>query len=187
MGSFVFRLWCAGRATPASVTGRKTRVGKSPGTSSICNIAFSGANLLLWNLWTFWDYVTEDNHNLIAEWYLQQDPGVQAEFDVTIGILRATDEWDRPDVREFKVLTGRNVGLGEIRFHVLATAPGSKNPFRRRFRPVGIWPVTTPYEFTLILGCEKRRATYTPHAAFDLALKHKANLEQGRGTTIEHR
>ena len=136
-------------------------------------------------LWRFFEYVTEDDENLMAAWYAAQDPEVQAEFDATLLILRATDDWENEDVEHFKPLVKNHVGLGEIRFYVEGLAPGATRPHRRRFRPVGIWPPTTDHEFVLILGCEKSGRTYIPHAAFELALHHKAVLDQGRGTVRE--
>jgi hypothetical protein len=135
--------------------------------------------------WRFFDYVTEDNQNLVAEWYVLQDPEVQAQFDATLLILGATNDWEHEDVEEFKALTKDHVGLGEIRFHVNALAPGAKRPHRRRFRPVGIWPPANAHEFVLILGCEKRGKTFIPHDAFGAALRYRALLEKGKGTTRE--
>lgn len=136
-------------------------------------------------LWGFFDYITEDGDNLIADWYDAQDPEVQAQFDATLFLLGATEDWEDEKVKEFKPLTEKHVGLGEVRFHVNALAPGAKRPHLRRFRPVGTWPPTVDHEFVLILGCEKSGRTFMPHNAFDLALDHKARLEQGRGTTRE--
>lgn len=123
---------------------------------------------------------------MIQEWYVAQSPAVQAQFDATLLILNASVNWEDPNTEEFKVLTGRHTGLGEIRFHIYTSSPGSKRPYRRRFRPVGIWPPTIYGEFTMLLGCEKRRGTYKPHAAFDIALRLKIDFEQGRGSVCDH-
>lgn len=132
------------------------------------------------------NYVAEDGQNLIHTWYEKQEDSVRAQFDATLAILRATEDWESPDVEEFKPLTKAHLGLGEIRFDIEAKAPGAKRPHKRRFRPVGIWPATKQQEFVLILGCEKYGRTFIPHAAFDLALEFKAKLEAGRGTICEH-
>jgi hypothetical protein len=138
-------------------------------------------------VWAFSDYITEDGVNLISDWYDAQDPEVQAQFDVALYILGATEDWEQDGVEEwFKPLLRRHAGLGEVRFYIDAKAPGAKKPRRRRFRPAGVWPTPIGREFILILGCEKRGMTYMPHDAFGLALRHKALLEQGRGTTREH-
>src|SRR6266849_5914645 len=105
------------------------------------------------SLWAFFDYITEDGRNLVHDWYVIQDPAVRAQFDATLFILGALQEWE--GVEEFKPLTNKHLGLGEIRFHVDETTPGAKRPHRRRFRPVGIWPKLKDGEFILILGCEK--------------------------------
>ena len=64
-------------------------------------------------LWRFFEYVTEDDENLMAAWYAAQDPEVQAEFDATLLILRATDDWENEDVEHFKPLVKNHVGLGD--------------------------------------------------------------------------
>jgi hypothetical protein len=132
-------------------------------------------------LWRFYDYVTPENQHLMEDWYQAQEPEVQARFDATLLILGATDDWEHEDVEEFKRLTEKHSGLGEVRFYIDALAPGAKKPHRRRFRPVGIWPSVIDREFILILGCEKSGKSFIPHGAFDTALGHKANFEQGKG------
>jgi hypothetical protein len=136
-------------------------------------------------LWRFFEYITEDDSPLLADWYQSQDPEVQAQFDATLLILSATEDWEGEDLEEFKALTETHIGLGEVRFHIVALSPGTKRPHKRRFRPVGIWPTAVNREFVLILGCEKSGRTSIPHDAFGLALRHKALLEEGRGTTRE--
>lgn len=136
-------------------------------------------------LWRFFDYITEDDHNLMEEWYALQDPEVQAQFDATLFILGATEDWEDEKVLEFKPLTAEHSGLGEVRFHVMALAPQAKRPHRRRFRPAGVWPPATHHEFVLILGCEKSGRSFVPHDAFGLALRHKSLLEQGKGSIRE--
>ena len=135
--------------------------------------------------WTFMDYRTDGGHNLIQQWYNRQDVAVQAAFDQTLLTLRAVDDWTDPDVREFKELTGRHRGLAEIRFDIPAIHPETRKPFKRRFRPAGIWR-PEKRDFILLLGCEKRGRTYIPHDAFGLALSYKAQFEEGKGTICEH-
>lgn len=129
--------------------------------------------------------MTEDNRNLIREWYAVQDPEVRAEFDATLLILGAISDWQDPGVEEFKALSKKHAGLGEIRFYVDTMAVGARRPHRRRFRPVGIWP-PIDREFILLIGCEKSGRSYIPHDAFDTALQHRDDLRAGKGTTIEH-
>lgn len=135
--------------------------------------------------WRFFDYITAAGEDLLEDWYQSQDPEVQAEFDVTIALLAATSDWEDDEFLGFKKLENKHLGLGEMRFHVVVTPPKPRRPYRRRFRPVGIWPCSTAGEFIFILGCEKSGMTYTPHAAFDVALKHKAAFENGEGTVYE--
>ena len=67
-------------------------------------------------LWRFMDYITEDGRDLIHEWYESQSDEVRVEFDVTLAILGATEDWTSDCVEEFKPLTKTHDGLGEIRF-----------------------------------------------------------------------
>lgn len=135
--------------------------------------------------WRFFDYVTEGGADLLEDWYQSQDPEVQAEFDVTIGLLAATRDWGDDEFLGFKELKNKHAGLGEMRFHIVVTPPKPRRPYKRRFRPVGIWPCHTDGEFIFILGCEKSGMTYIAHAAFDAALRYKAEFETGKGTTCE--
>jgi hypothetical protein len=135
--------------------------------------------------WRFQDYVTEDGHNLIQEWYEVQDVSVQVAFDTTLLLLRSVDDWLDPKVKEFKELDKQHLGLGELRFHISVLNQTNKRTYRRRFRPPGIWRPKNR-DFIILLGCEKQGMTYTPHGAFDLALNYKAAFEQGRGTIREH-
>ncbi len=137
------------------------------------------------NPWTFMDYCTDDGHNLIQEWYDQQDVALQAAFDQTLLILRAVDDWTDPGMREFKKLTKRHQGLAEIRFKIPVINPETRKPFERRFRPAGIWR-PEKRDFILLLGCEKVGRTNIPHDAFGLALNYKAQFEEGKGRIYEH-
>jgi len=100
-------------------------------------------------------------------------------------ILGATDDWQARKFLGFKALSETHPGLGEMRFHIQALAPGAARPYRRRFRPVGIWPTWNIKEFIFILGCEKRGRQLIPHDAFGVALTHRARLEEGRGSIRE--
>lgn len=131
------------------------------------------------------DYCTADGNNLIRQWYDQQDAGVQAVFDETVLTLRAIDDWSDPNVMEFKELTKKHRGLGEVRFDIFAVHPNTKKPFKRRFRPVGVWR-PAQREFVFLLGCEKSGRSYKPNDAFGLALAYKEQFEQGKGMICEH-
>jgi hypothetical protein len=137
-------------------------------------------------LWKFFDYVTDNEENLVRVWYEAQDLAVQAQFDATLTLLGGLANWEDDTVEEFKPLVNQHKGLGEIRFHIDERPPGATKAKRRRFRPVGVWPVLRDLEFILILGCEKTRMAYIPAHAFDSALGYKAALLEGNGTIHEH-
>ena len=112
-------------------------------------------------LWRFMAYCMEGSgENLIATWYEAQDPAVQAAFDATLLTLGDTPDWSDEEVKEFKVLTQEHVGLGEIRFNIEWKEEG-RRPYKRRFRPLGIWPPTGK-DFIILLGCEKSGRTEIP-------------------------
>jgi hypothetical protein len=134
--------------------------------------------------WRFLDYVREDGVNLIGEWLSRQDARVRAQFDATLLLLRATEDWTASHVQEFKVLTGTHLGLGEIRFHIVIQRKGAKTTHRRRFRPVGPWPPKGS-DFVILLGCEKSGRIYNPPYAFDAALVYAKELADGKGSTRE--
>lgn len=135
--------------------------------------------------WTFRAYVTPDGGCPIGDWYAQQEARVKAVFDDTRDKLRSEKDWLETDDLLFRPLQQKHIGLGEIRFHTIAINPINKRPFRRRFRPVGIWRPER-HDFIFLLGCEKWGMNYCPKDAFDLALSYKALLEQGRGTVREY-
>jgi hypothetical protein len=135
-------------------------------------------------LWRFLDYRTDEEkpRNLIQVWYGQQNRDVQAEFDATVAVLAATENWQK--AKEFKLLKKKHFGLGELRFAVRAKTYGKE--MTRRFRPVGIWRPEAN-EFIFLIGCEKvPRGVYVPANAFDVALVFKSKLERGEGDTCEH-
>ena len=128
-------------------------------------------------LWRIMAYHLDDGSCPIEDWYSAQDDEVKAEFDAALTVLSATVDWT--DGWQFKVLTKRHLGLGEIRFKI------EGNPVRR-FRPVGIWPPNREREFVLLAGCEKHRNFYIPLDAFALALEYKRHLEVGVGGLHEY-
>lgn len=137
--------------------------------------------------WTFRQYVTEEGTNLIRSWYAAQDDQVRAEFDVTVAVLRETENWLDAAIEQFSLLTGRHggLGLGELRFWIEERPTGAPKARKRRFRPVGIYQ-PAQREFIFILGCEKFGMNTVPVGAFDLAAKYKKEFDEGRGWTHEH-
>jgi hypothetical protein len=131
-------------------------------------------------LWRFMDYISDEGTNLIQEWYkAQDDEGIRADFDATLFILGGTEDWTHKRVKAFKVLTGKHVGLCELRFTVEIERK------KRRFRPLGIWRKDSR-DFVLLGGCEKSGRILIPSNAFDLALHYKAEFEGGKGRINEH-
>jgi hypothetical protein len=131
--------------------------------------------MALWRILAY--HLPENDSCPMQDWYAVQDEEVQAAFDAAMTTLKARVDWT--DTWQFKVLTKKHGGLGEVRFKL-------NGPPIRRFRPVGIWPPLVEREFVLLLGCEKQRQVYIPDDAFTLALEYKRQLEQGRGRIDEY-
>jgi hypothetical protein len=130
-------------------------------------------------LWRFFDYINEDGEELIEDWYKEQDDAaIRVQFDATIFILAATEDWTHRRVKAFKVLTGRHAGLCELRFTVEVDRK------KRRFRPLGIWRKDSR-DFILLGSCEKSGRILIPSNAFELAVHYKAEFEGGRGRIRE--
>ncbi len=127
--------------------------------------------------WTIKAYQLASGVCPIKDWYRGQDAEVQAAFDATLTTLAATSDW--LDTWQFKVLTRRHIGLGEIRFKL-------EGPPIRRFRPVGVWPPLVQREFIMLLGCEKRGNIYIPDDAFAVALDYRRRLEANEGEVHDY-
>jgi hypothetical protein len=142
--------------------------------------------------WRFLDYWTEGNEtkNLIDEWYRSEEEKLQAAFDIALNELSRTKEWS--ELKWFKVLTRRHLGLCEIIIDIPGTpiAPGRKPPVTH-YRPLG-FILREPEEFitgefVLLLGCKKSGRSSEPPNAFDLALELKRKFqEEGRGRIHAH-
>lgn len=134
-------------------------------------------------LWRFFDYRTDDAppRNPIQDWYGRQDRQVQAEFDATVAVLAATEDWGK--AKEFEVFTKKHAGLAELRFSVRTKRQGKE--VIRRFRPLGIWYEETR-KFIFLVGCEKARGIYTPQDVFEVAFEYKSRIGTGRGEICEH-
>ena len=79
------------------------------------------------SIWQIKAYYLRGGTCPIQDWYRVQDVSVQAEFDATLAVLKATVNWRK--TRAFGALKRAHVGLGEIRFKL-------EKPELRRFRPV---------------------------------------------------
>lgn len=126
------------------------------------------------NPWKFIDYCSPAGNNLIEKWYSKLPIQAQTDFDVTLKLLSITTDWR--DLQEFKRLTGKHSQLGEIRF--------TSN--KVRYRPAGYFGPGAS-TFTILIGCTKKQNIYDPPHAFDLALKRKGLLEQGKASTHERK
>ncbi|BBU61671.1 hypothetical protein MSC49_16060 [Methylosinus sp. C49] len=107
--------------------------------------------------WTFRAYVSPSGRKDVWKWYLRLPVPAQAEFDALLAYLvqREKAEWRMPD---FKLLTGRLSGIGELRF----------NSQKVEYRPFGIFG-PNDNEFTLLIGCSKKSSAYTPQDARETA------------------
>ncbi len=123
--------------------------------------------------WRFMDYQTVAGVNLISVWYEGQTEKVKANFDAVLNELAGTRDWNGH--RNFKVLGRQHTGLCEIKFSV----------DKSKYRPVGFFS-DIPWQFILILGCEKSGRIYVPNSAFDMALNYRLDFLNGRGTICEH-
>ncbi len=123
--------------------------------------------------WRFLDYITDWHRNPIQDWYGTVDRDVQAEFDIFIQELGGTEVWNTP--KQYRLLTGRHVGMYELVFKVGG----------RKFRPLGML-YQEKHEFVLLGGCEHGRWGSIPPDAFDDAYRLKTQLDEGRGATREH-
>src|ERR1044071_1261454 len=105
--------------------------------------------------WRFVDYVTSDGQYLFDSWYRVQDAVVRAECEVTFAILRQTDNWENPQIEQFRRFTKADAdsGLSEIRFYVDVPKP-RKNPTRVRYRAIGIHR-PTERDFVLLVGAKE--------------------------------
>lgn len=128
--------------------------------------------------WQFLDYITEadsEGHRRcpIQDWYGTVGADVQANFDVLVQELTATEVWDTPE--QYRLLTGKHAGMYELIFEV----------GNRKFRPLGVM-YEERREFVFLGGCEHRRWSSIPPGAFDAAHELKRKLDEGRGATRDH-
>jgi len=131
--------------------------------------------------WRFLDYVSPSGANLRQQWYDTQDDEVRAAFDFTVEQLRVTDDWfypkDKKVKKKFKILDGKQAGLGELRFWTHG----------RTFRVPGIFR-PTDREFVMFGGCEKQwgGAIHIPADAFETAQRNRLAYESGQGHTVDY-
>jgi hypothetical protein len=122
--------------------------------------------------WRFLDYISPAGTNKIQEWYDGLPDDAQAEFDVTLRLLAGQREW-RLARQEFKMLSGKQKQLGEMRF-------SSNNV---QYRPIGMFQPGRI--FVILIGCSKKGTRYTPDDALDTAVKRRRDVDQGKAGTVE--
>lgn len=134
-------------------------------------------------LWRIVLYVTDRNSVPFTDWYNLQDVKVRAMFSATLITLIGIADWGDADVEEFKVLTGRDAGLGEIRFEIIHQE--GRRQRKRQLRCLGIWP-PDGNEFVLLNGLEKSGRVSIPANAYTEAHRLKQQYGQGRGSVDEY-
>jgi hypothetical protein len=136
--------------------------------------------------WRFQDYWPQEGHNPIRMWEAAQEVEVRAQFDAVRDALAQTPDWLDPSVEHlFRVLDRAEEGLGEIVFAIHFKKPGARKFTDRNFR-VFCKIRIQEHDCVLFIGSEKRRGTYDPPRAPQLALDYLRRFEGGRGFTDGH-
>jgi hypothetical protein len=129
--------------------------------------------------WIFREYLTEPPvRSPFLIWYGTLQPSEQAEVDVLIKEMAATEDWDdvRPSRKKYKQLTKKHAGLCELILKI----------GKRQFRILGVRRIENQ-EFILLGGLEKAgRGTSNPEDAFELAMLMKDAFRAERGTTRDY-
>lgn len=112
-------------------------------------------------------------------WYNSQDSRVRAEVYAALKVLSGVEDWEDPDVQEFKALTGMDQGLGEVILEVIQQE--GKKQRKRQIRCLGIWPADGK-EFVLLNGLEKSGRSPIPPDAYREAHRLRKQYGQARGT-----
>jgi hypothetical protein len=133
--------------------------------------------------WRLKDYRTQGGAWPFREWYAVQPPAFQAAFDITVSHLKVTAEWT--DKAGAKDLKREHVPLTELLIDLDVKAPGPARLSKRRFRPVGV-KIIASREFLFLGGAEKSGGVYEPLDAFDRALKHWRDFDNGLGAADDH-
>lgn len=120
--------------------------------------------------WRFFDYCSGAGNDLIEDWYQDLPEDAQADFDTTLKVLSATEDWR--GLKEFKML--RRCGLGEIRFRTANV----------QYRVAGFFGPGAR-TFSLFAGCQKKQKVYDPPDSFGLAMERRKRLNRGIGRLRE--
>jgi hypothetical protein len=127
--------------------------------------------------WEFLDYITENHHNPVSQWWGTLSPQAKSDFDALVTVMSETEDWDdvKKKKRKYKELERAHVGLCELIYK-----SDGKN-----MRPLGILK-REARQFIFLGGCEKHPFWTVPANAREDALKYKMQFENGRGTTRAH-
>jgi len=120
------------------------------------------------------DYVSPAGINQIKKWS-KKSLTVQSrsDFETMLAILAKQKQWGNPD---FKILSGKNSGMGEIRFKSAQGTP---------IRVVGM-KGETGGQYILLIGCSHKGKVYDPPDALDTAIQRKKTLATRTGSICEH-
>lgn len=131
--------------------------------------------------WQILEYQTDEGEHHFRDWYGAQAPVVVATLEATLVTLGATEDWDDPELRSFKVFTRKpeHLGLAQIQFEVIE---GKK---KHQFRVLGLLRQEQK-EFVVLMGFEKNGRSPNPPNAYDLALDLRMQIEDGRGLIYDY-
>ena len=102
-------------------------------------------------LWRFRQYVTEGNQRPFVEWLRGLPVELQARFWQVMAQLAAEEDWSR--LAEYKLLSGHDVPLSEIRYLVVRRE--RRRNVKVRVRPLG-YRRDDQGDFVLLGGVTKR-------------------------------
>lgn len=132
-------------------------------------------------LWRFLEYQTDEGECHFRDWCRVQSPAILATLEATLVTLGATENWDDPELKNFKVFTRKpeHLGLAQVQFEVIQ---GTK---KRQFRVLGLWRQEQK-EFVFLMGFEKKGRSPNPPNAFEVALDLRMQIEDERGLIYDH-
>lgn len=131
-------------------------------------------------VWRILVYTADDARRAaFTAWLEQQDSAVRAKVDAALVTLSGESDWEHEDVTEFKPLTDRDVGLGEVILEIIERGK------KRQIRCLGIWPADQN-EFVLLNGLEKFGRSPKPPDAYAEAHRLRKQYGQGRGMTDDY-
>jgi hypothetical protein len=115
-------------------------------------------------------YVSPAGNNKIADWYGGLSAQERSDADEFIKNMRRTKDWNMPYYRP--KLTGYK-GLGELRW----------TSEKKEHRLIGYLQGGV---FFAVMGCTHKGTVYDPADALDQADKRKAQIQNGKVTTVEY-